>query len=473
MNSFPHRLHSILSGAWRRRYVLVIPTLLLPTLGFFIGVSSPKLYKAHTSMLIQETAKMNPFLEDLAVSAMLKERMEALKTLLHSRHILNKVATELELVDENSSDGERDWVIGQMAGSLNIQMVGKDLIRINHTSANADGMKEFLAAVSRHFVEQLLAPERSSIRDSSRFLGQHLEKRREELDIAETALADFKAAHAQALPELHSMNISRLSQLKQKLAEREAELAGAVKNVGGLNQLLSRTNPVVGRIEEQIVKIRGELALLGARYTDKHSKVQALKRTLRRLEAERENAIKNTEKIVDTDQLWDIASASSQNSDTDQQPILISQLKNLQVAKSKADSLNEEISSLQEMIATIESGLNDFGKKESELIRLQRGLSVKQTLYEDLLKRFEMAEVTGSLGQFEEGKRIKIIDRPFTPSRPSNLPPILFAIAGIFGGIFLGAGFAVILEMTDTSLRKKETLESIAGAPVISRMPAL
>lgn len=63
-------------------------------MGVVIGLLSPKQYVSHTSMLVQETSKMNPFLEDLAVSSQMKERFSGLQTLLHSRHILGKVALE-------------------------------------------------------------------------------------------------------------------------------------------------------------------------------------------------------------------------------------------------------------------------------------------------------------------------------------------------------------------------------------------
>jgi hypothetical protein len=40
------------------------------------------------SILIQEPGKLNPFLEDLTVKTNLKDRMEALRALLTSRHVL-------------------------------------------------------------------------------------------------------------------------------------------------------------------------------------------------------------------------------------------------------------------------------------------------------------------------------------------------------------------------------------------------
>ena len=84
MSEFYFRIYRMLSAAWRRRYVLVVPVLIMPFVGLIAANLSAKQYNAHTSLLIQETANMNPFLQDFAVSAMLKERMAAMRTLLHS-----------------------------------------------------------------------------------------------------------------------------------------------------------------------------------------------------------------------------------------------------------------------------------------------------------------------------------------------------------------------------------------------------
>lgn len=473
MKSMSYRLFYIVAGAWRQRYVVAIPILILPILGLLVGMLSPKQYSSHTSMLIQETAKMNPFLEDLAVSSMLKERMAALETLLHSRHILGSVAKERDLINEDTSAGQYDEVIERLSNNLSVHMAGKDLIRIDYKSNNPEGMKETLEAISKQFIEQLLAPERSSMKDSSYFLSEHLNNRRQELERAETALAEFKDEHANELPELQLSSLTRLAQLKQRLAEREAEFAGASKSLGGLNQQLSKTNPVVGRLEEQIVLIRGELALLRARYTDNHSKVQAAMRNLRRLEQERHNVLTTTEQHINTGQLWDIASSAPISSEQKTQPLLISQLQNLQNARSKVDGLGEEIASLKTMIAELVEQTNGFGAHERELASLERDLKVKRELYEDLLQRYEMARVTGSLGLFEQEKRVKVIDRPFTPTTPSNLPLFLFVIAGFFGGIFLGSGLALVFEVSDSTLRRRDQLETLTGVPVLCRIPPL
>lgn len=476
MSHINYQVYYILSGAWRRRYLILVPMLVLPVLGFFISVFSPKQYASHTSMLIQETAKLNPFLEDLAVSAMLKERMSALQTLIHSRHILHAVAVERGLILDQTSAQQRDQIIAQMSAAISVVMLGKDLIRIDYKSSNPTAMKETLASISRHFIEQLMAPERSSMTDSSHFLAQHLTSRQVELDKAETALALFKQANAADLPELHLSNITRLSRLKQTLSEKKAELAGANRSLGGLDQQLSKSNPVLGQIEEKIVLIQGKLALLRARYTDKHSAIVGALRNLNRLEQERQHLLAQSERnnqSTNIDQLWAIASSAQINNQDSVQPLLISQLDAMQKTRSKVEGLVEEVKSLQQVILDLQNLMSGYGAKASILSKLERELAIKRSLYDDLLLRHEKVGITGSLGIFEQDKRVKVIDRPFTPSSPSNLPLMIFILAGLVGGVFLGCGLATVFELGDSRLRRRDHLTSLTGVAVLSRIPPM
>jgi len=471
MNTLHTRFYLILTGAWRRRYTILLPILIFPAFGMLISALSLKNYASHTSMLIQETSKLNPFLEDLAVSAMLKERISALKILLHSRHILGAVAEERGLVNAQTTPEQHDYLINQLSSALTIDMLGKDLIRIGYRANQPQGMKEMLESVSRQFVEQVLAPERSSMTDSSTFLAEHLQSRQIELDKAESAMAEFIEQNAAELPEMHSTNIFRLSQLKQRLSERQAEMAGASRSLGGLNQQLSKTNPIVGVIEKKIIILQGELALLKTRYTEQHSLVLGALRKLDRLEKERQRLIGNTDENLSIEKLWAISSNYPSDNDSKQQPLLISQLENMQKTGAQVDALGEEVKSLKNIISTLENEMSGYGKKASVLSKLERELSIKRDLYDDILLRFEKASITASLGVFEQDKRIKVIDRPFTPASPTNMPILFFIISGLLGGIFLGCGLAVVLEVSDNRVRRQDQLETLTGVPVLSRIP--
>ena len=465
------RVVEVLNAAWRQRYVIVLPALILPFVGLFIATMTPTVYVSHTSMLIQETAKMNPFLEDIAVSTMLKERLNALSTLLKSRHVLHSVATKQGLITSDTTPLEQERTIARLSSNLSVTHPGKDFLKIELTAEKSDGMASLLTSISEHFIEQLLAPERSSIRDSSEFLTIHIEKRREELNIAETALANYRNQHLAVTPEMQNQSLTQLANLKQNLAEKQAELAGVTKSLGSLDQQLSKTNPVIGRIEDQIIDIRSELTLLQARYTENHSAVQEKQRELTRLESERTLLLEVEQPNVTSDQLWDIASSSTLSGLSDVQPLLVTQLHSLQLLRSRYESLTEETKSLRSMIQDIEKEARNFGDTAKMMHRLERDAKIKRQLYDELLQRYEMAQLTGSLGIFEENKRVKIIDLPYTPSAPVNLPSLLYVFAGLFGGLALGIGMAYLFELFNSVIRRPDQIKAITDAPLVITIP--
>ena len=468
-------IFAILAGAWRRRYLIAVPILLMPFVGLAGGILSPKSFETFTTILIQEPAKQNPFLEDLTVATNLQGRMEALNALLHSRHILGEVAYTRGMITDETPEREVQRVIGQLSRSLSARLVGEELVEIRYRAKDPSDMAEVLKLVSIRFVERIIAPQRSSIANSESFLNSELEARRTDLDEAEQKLAEYKNNHAEALPELHAANVSRLDRMRQTLALKTAELDGARSALQSMKHRISQTNPVVGRLEEEVVEIRSQLAVLRARYTDRHSRVQAALRQLRTLEEERSRLLTQSAALddADMDRLWNMATMARVTMEEGVQPLLVSQFQALQAAENQELTLTQEVEGLTAEVAKLETQVADFGDHERRLIELNREISVKRKIYQDLAERHQLARVTGSLGRAEEQERVMLIDPPFQPMAPSNLPLPMFVIAGLFGGIALGCGLALAVELMDTRLRRRDQLSDVIGVPVLARIPVL
>ena len=465
------RLFHLLHSGWRRRYLIITPLVVMPLAGLAIGALTPNSYKTFATILIQEPAMQNPFLKDLMVETNLKKRMDSLRALVHSRHILKDVATKQGMIGEDDDPIVKEETLAELSKSLTVSLIGHELVRIEYESKEIDGMVDTLNMVALRFVERVVAPQRYSIFKSRDFLQKEMEQREAELLEAEQRLASYKSDYASELPELHARNVIRLSQIKDLLSERKTTLKGAKARYQNLKERLSQTNPVVGRIEEQVVTLLGELAVLRARYTDQHSSIRGLLRKISALEKERARALQDQPDLSgqDLNRLWD--RAASLKTQEDEAPLLVEQLKTLQGVENEIQGLAQEVEGLEAEFSEVDTKVRNYGQHEREITALERTLMVKRQIYEDLSSRHQLAQVTGALGKFEESDRIKMIDPPYTPTRPSNLPLFLYALIGLVAGVFLGVSLATVSELISRRVYSTEQFERLLDVPVIGRLP--
>ncbi|NQZ09866.1 MAG: chain-length determining protein [Algicola sp.] len=470
MSQLLTRSYTIMAGAWRQRYTIILPIVLLPMLGVLVSLMSTPKYQSHMSFLVQETGKDNPYLTDLTVDTNLKGRISGLKTLLHSRHILTSVVEELSTDEEPLDDGQMEYRIGLLSSAINVQLIGSNLINIRMFSNNPREMKKTLDAVSKHFITSLLAPGQSSISSSETFLKQELVRLEVTLRQAEEKMAEYKRTHADELPESHQLNISRLRHSQGVLEEKRVQLAGAKLVIGNLQSKVLELDPVLADLENNLVKLKSDLSMKRARYTDKHSSVRALLRKIGRLEKERKRlfakAPVSTENI---ERFWSIRQSGGQ--DQGSSDLLMSQISALQTEQHNIKRLTEEVAHLETNIKVLDKRVRSFGKNEKVLRELEREINVKSKVFEDLMERYEKAKVSRSLGEFEAKDRIKVIDKPFDPIRPLNLPLLVFVIFGVVGGLFTGISFAVMNELMNNKLYDVAQIEAITGVDVIARLP--
>jgi len=467
-------IHLILAASWRRRYIIVTPIILFPLIAIITCLFVARSWETHTTILVQESAQMNPFLEDLSVSTDLENRITTLDTLLHSRHTLINVGYDLQDISEQSSAQEIDTYVKKLSSSLSVKLMGKDLVKLIYRTEEIDNIVEIVTTIRDRFLEKLLAPELSAIDASGTFLLQQLQLNKVDLYKAEVRLAEFKQKNSESLPDLYSTNTTRMTQLNMLLEERKIKLSGAIAAKKTIRTRLAQVDPVMSKIEQNIVETKSELAILRSRYTDNHSRVQTSLRKLAQLESERAVQSKSSYKMndVDLNRLWEIAHKMEVGDiDNSQNLLLVSQLKELQLADGQVEQIKEEIRSISKQADKLKASLIVSGDMERQLLELERDLKVKRELYSDLLSRAEKAKITGALGKFEQPERIKIIDQPYKPTSSTNFSFSIFLIAGLIGGVALGIGLALFTEIADTSVRSKQQAIALTAAPVITRIP--
>jgi polysaccharide chain length determinant protein (PEP-CTERM system associated) len=465
-------LHALLHAAWRRRYLIIVPILVLPVLGAVLGSVAPRSYEARMSVLVQDPQRFNPFMTDLTVRSNLRDRMDGLKALLTSRHVLLGVAEDIGLVGRGAPEAAQAWAVSSLAAAVSVTLIGQEMVELRYRARSPDGMDEVLRRIGERFIERVRGPEDTSLRESVVFLERQAAESQSELDAAESALSAFKSRNASQLPDLRQANVGRLAAIREQLAEREVRLAGAEGEIAAMSERLLQTDPVIGRLEQDIVATTGELALLRARYTREHSRVQAAERRLERLEEERGALVRAAARArpADIGRLWNLAAVAAGQADG-AQPLLVSQVGALEGARTRVEQLRAETANLRAAADELAGRVAASGEVERGLRALERDVAVKAEIVQALRRRFEQARVTADLAQQQAPERIKVIDEPVQPSAPMKPMQVIFAIAGLIAGIALGAGLAALLEIADTSVRRIRDLERLTGAPVLARIP--
>jgi polysaccharide chain length determinant protein (PEP-CTERM system associated) len=457
------------NAAWQRRYLIAMPILIMPILGLAVGSVTPRHFSASMTLLVQEPTSHNPLLEDLAISTRIKDRMDALVEQVRMQNTMETVARSLGWVTDDTPPEEAERVVARLRANLRFRLIGGEVVEIGYRAPEAAGMDTVLRKASEHFIAQLLAPGQSAVDGSEQFLRDQLESKREELNAAERDLALFKSRNADALPALHTRNVNRLGEIRRQLAEKRSQLAGDKARFDAIKLKLIDTDPIVGQLEKRLVDARGRLSILRARYTDRHSKVVAVLREIAQLDDERAARIAEGRDLLasDPDRLWNMVSGSA----TEGQGLVISQLERLQEARNQTHRLTEEIKSLEFEEEQLAARVNVFGVVEQRLAALERDVAVRRKVVAQLAERFEMAQVTGSLGRFDAMETVKVINPPVVPRSRTGLPVPLYGVLGVVAGIALGLGLALVVDLLDPSIRRREQVERTLGIPVLTRLP--
>ncbi|PSW52747.1 sugar transporter [Photobacterium leiognathi] len=466
------RLYPLLYGLWLHRYLLILPIIIMPFLMTIGGFLKTKYYYSETTILVQEAALLNPFLEDLSISMNLQQRIKALQVVIQSQSTLTTVINELNMVPSNNPEQVKA-IVSQLEQGIHLELTGNDLVQMSLTWRNPEEIPQILTILSRIFLEKLRAPGRASIDNSEVFLQKQLTTTQKDLELAESALATFKAKNADNLPLLQGVNVDTSIKLTRKINESELALLHAKSKRDSMYKTLINTNPVIGKLEQEIVIAEAELVVLRASYTDKHSSIKNVLRRLDRLKQERTRQIELQQSLTpdQINSLWQRLANSSQDPENKAQPILLSQFEALQQAESEIDAINQELLLLKEQAASIISKRVEFAELEKKLTSLERNYKVKSNIYNQLLERYEMARVTGHLGRFEEPDKLKIIDKPSVPKSPQNWPWWMNFAFGIVLGTVVSLFLVGITIIFDTRLYQSNHIRQLVSYPILVRIP--
>jgi protein tyrosine kinase modulator len=486
MHPNAERLLEEFHGTWRYRWQALLVAWVVAVLGWSVAIFWRDVYRANARVFVDASSALRPVLQGLAVTQDVDAQLNFVRQSLLSTRILNKIATDTGLVNDELDKAKLARVLEDMAGRVVITVrsgsdfgnEGRETSGTVYGITYRDRMRtralSVVEALVNTLVEDTLGGKREGSEEAQKFLQSQIREYEQRLSEAEQKLADFKKRNVGVMPtdqggyftrlqnELDAVKagesaltvaLSRRDEIERQLHGESAVTAAAATSQTGGNAAATAGGDTLSRIRETQAKL-DELLL---RFTAEHPDVIATRDTLEELKQRRTSELQamrqgNADAIAD--------SGASAN------PVYQSIQLALNQANLEVTTVRRQLEDHRARVTELRKALNTMPEVEAEYGQLNRDYDVNKTQFTALLVQLQKAK----LGQDAESSgslRFEVIEPPnaefraVPPSRTLLLGVVLLAAGGV------GVGLAFLRHKLNPVYWSPITLASATGVGVL------
>ena len=473
VNSNGIQIMQYLDAALRRKWLILIPFVLVSSAAGYYSTTLPPIYRSDTTILVEPQQVPENYVQS-TVTGSVQDRLNTISQQILSRTRLETVVKELNLYTDLIKRTSMEAVVGEMRNNIDINVERS----ARHRGATAAFKLSFYgkdpAVVQRVtqklamlYIEENLRVRETLARGTKDFMEKQLQEIEGALNKREEAIREFKQQYMGELPEQLEANLRSLDQLQEQKSSAQDSLRDAEDRQVLLEQQLVETPRYLagaGTDQEdlyrQLEARRQELTSLMTRYTERYPDVIRLKKEIQQLEL----------RIVTN-------RPDGQDTTTDSVPILnptYTRLKEqVDTNRLNIENLREEIQTITLRMRTAQQRVENTPQREQELMTLSRDYETIKQSYESMMERKINAEIAENLEVRQKSEQFRILDpanHPRSPVRPNRMK---FVFMGIALGLGIGGGLAFGAEYLDRSFRTVEEVKDYFSIPLLGAVPAL
>lgn len=477
----------------RRRAWYFLPPMFLGWLVVWVASwVMPSVYRSGTLILVEQPTVPQQYVVP-NVNSNLQDRLDSITQQILSRTRLLRIVDKLNLYASERAQASPDELVERMRNDIDIELVrspDRDQLtsfNVYYQSRDPHIAQAVTSELTNLFISENLEVRQQQSENTTKFLEDQLEEARRNLAQQEEKVREFKDKHLGELPGQLQSNLQILAGLQSQLQNEEDSLNRAKQQNAYLESLLSqykglqRSAPAgdgtpVGlpAVEQELDKLRAQLADLSSHYTERHPDVRKVKEQIAKTERLRQQIMANLKANPgDAPKGGDSGPAPRDYSDIrEMSPVmdLQSQLKSNQI---EISNRQHSIQELQGRIGQYQARLNQSPVREQELTDLTRGYDQSKSDYDSLLKKKNESELATNLERQQQGEHFRILDPPNLPTKPYSPKRLKLFGIGLLVGIALGGVFAAGAEVLDDRVYSDKELKSLMPANILVEIPAL
>jgi polysaccharide chain length determinant protein (PEP-CTERM system associated) len=451
----------------------------------------PSQYKSGTLILVEQPSMPKDYVTP-NITDDLQTRLASITQQILSRSRLLHIIDELNLYADTRSRLNDDERVERMRKDIDIELV-KDVyghitsFNIFFSSRDPHVAQQVTGELTNLFISENLELRQQKSEDTTKFLEQQLEAARQNLAEQEEKVRIYKDQHLGELPSQLNSNVQILSGLQSQLQSEEDGLNADRQQNAYLQSMLEQSRalertsksgdstPVgIPALDQELEKLRAQLADLSSHYTDRHPDVRKLKDQIAKTEKMRDQALVNLKAGATTTSGTGNQPAATEDDLGSTGGAATIQLQG-QLKSNQIDMANKEheIAALKAKIDGYQSRLNEEPAREQQFADLTRGYEQSKANYDDLLKKKNSSQMATSMELLQQGEHFQMIDPPSLPAKPDFPNRLKFCGIGLGIGIALGGVLAGGMEFLDDRLYDEKALKDLLPIAVISEIPPI
>jgi polysaccharide chain length determinant protein (PEP-CTERM system associated) len=457
----------------RRWWIIAIPAIVFPVVGFAITFLVQPEYISQTLVLVEQQKVPESYVRPV-VTEDLSGRLASMREQILSRSRLQPIIERFNLFA--NSKLSMDDRIDLTRKNIGITPIQSEISRTNGLpgffisfKANDPRTAQLVCGeIQSLFVSENLSDRTASAVGTTEFLKGQLADAKAKLDEQDEKLAKFQQQYVGKLPGAESSNINMLTTLNtqldaatQALARMEQDKSYAESILAMQQQNQTTLSPEHGGLapqEEQVQlqQLLAQEADLTARYTDDYPDVVSVRRKIAEL---RQKLAHPAAPVV-------AAPSPATPKPTDSLGV--------QQLRAQIRSMDQGIAQKKRDQAEIQGQLHLYQERvaaspavEEEYKAITRDNQTAQAFYDSLLAKMNDSKMATDLERRQQGEQFRVMDEPNLPESPSSPKRTVYVGGGLASGIALGLLIVGLLEYLDTAVRSERDIWAFTKLPTL------
>jgi succinoglycan biosynthesis transport protein ExoP len=473
----------------RRHMQFLIPLLMGWLIVWGASWILPSRYRSGTLILVEQPTMPKDYVTP-NVNDDLQDRLRSITQQILSRTRLLHIIDQLNLYSDANGRLTPDDKVERMRKDIGEIELVRDAegrvssFYVSYSSRDPHLAQQVTSELTNLFISENLQVRQHQSEDTTKFLEGQLETARKTLTDQEEKIRNFKGQHVGELPAQVGSNLQILAGMQAQLQTEEDALNTAKQQRVYLETLMNQYRSLQGSpkadggatvglpaIDEELDKLRAQLADLSSHYTEKHPDVRKVKEQIAKTEKERDQIVAGMKiKASDTN----AASATTETADVRDASSPMVQLQGqIQANRVEISNRDRSVAELKNKVTEYQARLNQEPVREQQLSDLTRGYEQSKANYDELLKKKNESAMATSMELLQQGERFRIIDPPSLPLKPDFPNRLKFCVIGLAFGLLLGTIVAGAFEKLDDRIYEEKELQKLLPVPVISEIPTL